>query len=77
MFHGKDVFNLEMQLGGGWGRYLEWSMFSCNRSRTFMLNDVIKVSWDKVKLDSVITKSIGKMDQEVFVLRPFPHGLLF
>lgn len=25
----------------------------------------VKMSWGKVKLDSVITKSLGKMDQEV------------
>jgi len=43
-----------------------------------MLNEVIKMAWGKVKLDSVITKSLGKMDQErSFVLRPFPHGLLY
>jgi len=51
---------------------------SFNRNRTFMLNEVIKMAWGKVKLDSVITKSLGKMDQErSFVLRPFPHGLLY
>lgn len=32
-----------------------------------MLNEVIKMSWGKVKLDSVITKSLGKMDQEVLL----------
>lgn len=36
-----------------------------NRNRTCMLNELIKMARGKVKLDSVITKSLGKTDQEV------------
>lgn len=41
-----------------------------------MLNEVINMSWGKVNLDAVIT-IIRENEPRSFVLRPFPHGLLY
>ena len=59
------VFDLKMELRRRRKKILGMvTVSSCNQNRTLMLNEVIKMSWGKVKLESVITKS-GKMDREV------------
>lgn len=66
------VFNLKMQIKGGWGRYLEWLVNVFNYVTStgtehlfwMMLSYKNGMGQNEI-MYKVITESMGKMDQEV------------